>query len=251
MLSARSILFAAAILIGYFYFLSSEYKDRTLDSMAKLIQTQDKYHPIQPPPQKIEMASQAPAEPPAPAGAVQSALLAAAIEQDKAKVVLPPQEEALEHLSPSTEQLRRYATNDFFIQGQGSFQVLRLRAISKYSYTEEMGTVIDQKMNLVFFDPSESSATAKPMTFPVVMKSSNGQLGILSGTLLVTMKDIQQAGLLAQRFGLALKAQDNSLGLAYLGAPRADEVSELINSLRQDPAVKSVEAEIVQNWKKR
>lgn len=250
MFSARSILFAAAILIGYFYFLSSEHKDRALNSMAKLIETQDKYHPIQPPPQKIEMASQAPAEPATPS-AVQSALLAAAIEQDKAKVVLPSQEEELEHLSPSTDQLRRYATNNFFIQGQGSFQVLRLRAISKYSYTDEMGTVVDQKMNLVFFDPSESSAAAKPMTFPVVMKSSNGQLGILSGTLLVAMKDIQQAGLLAQRFGLALKAQDNSLGLAYLGAPRADEVGELISNLRQDPAVKSVEAEIVQNWKKR
>lgn len=247
MLSFRSIVFAAALLFAYFYFLNSDSKLKFIHSLSKLTDVESKYRPIEPPPQKIEFSSHA-AEAPAPSS--NHAIMAAASD-DKAQIHLPPQEDELDRLSLPSEQLQRYGTNTFLKQDQGSFQLLRLRAISKYSYDSQMGPRIDEKMNLVFFDPSESSASSLPMTFPVVMKNSNGQLGILSGTLMVTMKDIQQAGLLAQRFGLALKAQDNALDLAYLAAPRADQLGDLITGLRQDPDVKSVEAEIVQNWKKR
>ena len=38
--------------------------------------------------------------------------------------------------------------------------------------------------------PAAGAAASLPMTFPVVVKSSNGQIGIISGTLLVSMNDI-------------------------------------------------------------
>jgi hypothetical protein len=168
---------------------------------------------------------------------------------DKMAVHLPDPEPVEKESMPAA-QLMRFATGTALRQDQGVFEVLRLRAISKYSYNSNMGNLVDEKMNLVFFDPAIGAKDAMPMTFPVVMKMSNGQLGIISGTLIVTMKNIQEAGTLGQRFGLSLKAQDDTLAMAYFAAPKVDRINDLIADLRLDPSVKSVQAEIVQSWKK-
>lgn len=242
MLSFRSVAFAAFVLFGYFYFLSSEHKDRAMNKLGMLLEVRSKMRP-QEPSQLIPPPAKAPAQAPTPVLEV----TAVAEEKGATKILLSEREP--EYITPPAEELKLYSTKIYFKQKNGTYELLRLRAISKYSYTPDMGSHVAQTMNFVFFDPAGSSDTLPPKTFRVVIKMSNGQLAVLSGILLVSLSEIRQAGPLAQRFGLTLKAQDNSRGLAYLGVPDADRLTELLHLLRQEPSVKSVEAEIVQNWK--
>jgi hypothetical protein len=243
MFGARGLIFAAVILLGYFYFLNSEHKDRALQSFARLTNVPDIARPVHI--SQKDFSSKSNPQIHAP-----TASIPAPTSLDKAAIHLPAND-VPEPADLPASQLMKFATGRVIQQEQGTFELLRLRAISKYSYTSDMGNFVDEKMKLVFFDPAAGATASLPMTFPVVVKSSNGQIGIISGTLLVSMRDIQQASDLAQRYGLALKAQDDSLSLAYMGVPRADQVNELMVQIRQEPSVKSVSAEIVQNWKKR
>jgi hypothetical protein len=169
---------------------------------------------------------------------------------DKSEIRLPDQVDD-PHRPSSASRLAKFGTGVILTQGQGSFEMLNLHAISKASYSAEMGELVSEKMNMVIFNPSPHATNSLPSTFPVVMKNSNGSLGLISGTLLVTMSDINQAGIIGQRHGLSLKAQDSALGLAFFVVPKVSEINLVMANLRQDPSVKSVEAEIVQNWKKR
>lgn len=247
MLSTRSLVLAALILIGYFYFLNSEHKNRMLNSLGRLIEVENAPRP---------MASSIPAAPapPPPAQAPTPAPSSSPAAIVAADPVLPEIEalslqEIYGRPPLAKEQLQKYLTTSFFQQDQFSFYVLRLRAVLKNLYTPAMGTLIDERATMVVFDPSPSFSSTLVTTYPVVMKSTNGQLGIVSGTLIVKLKDISHAGHLALRFGLGLKAQDDSLKLAYLVVPRPDQVGAFIKPLREYPGVKWVKAEIIQSWK--
>lgn len=232
MLSVRTMVLAAIFLIGYFYFLSSGHKDRLLNSLGKLTEVEGT---VRPEPPVVTATPPVPAPVPVPATpTLPEPGLSPRFRDELWRPPVPK------------EQLQKYLTNSFFQQDRGTFQVLRLRAIPRYSYTSQMGPIVDERMNMVFFDPTMASL---PPTFPVVMNSSTGRLGVITGTIVVKLKNIRQAGILAQRFGLALKAQDDSLGLAYLVPPRVDQVAAYIYELSKYPGVKYVKAEIFQSWK--
>lgn len=227
MLSRNSIVFAIVILVGYFYFLGSEHKDHTLRSLERLTHVRSKFQPIEPPPQKIEMAS---------LGSIAPIKVVKAVESPE----LTPM--------PSAEELRSYATESFFKQNSIVFQMTRLRAVPSNQFHDKMGRNIFRKMNFVFFEPSEPSGANVSASLPVLFNTTSGQPALVSGTLIVGLKDVSRASQVAEKYGLALTAQDNMLGVVHFGSPRSNETNEIMQMLRADPEVKSVSAEILETW---
>jgi hypothetical protein len=81
-------------------------------------------------------------------------------------------------------------------------------------------------------------------TFPVVVNVRTGQLGVVSGTVLVKMADVEEAAALAQANGLAVEYVAGPIGYAFLRVPAGKDVFATLVALRRDARVSSAYAEI-------
>ncbi len=80
--------------------------------------------------------------------------------------------------------------------------------------------------------------------FPVVVNVRNGQLGVVSGTLVVKMADVGEAAALAEANGLGVEYVAEPIHYAFLRVPAGRDVLAVLAALRRDARVSSAYAEI-------
>ncbi len=172
----------------------------------------------------------------------------------KAAVRLPPPTEA-----PSAAEARNESLLNRFRIGRGRpvtvgnerFELLNLRAIPKAQYRADLGEKIGEKLGFVIFaSRSPAGAASDDGTFSVVAKKSNGMLGIVTGTIIVRLKESALALTLAETYELTLKYIDDDLRMAYYSTSDKASLNKIVELLSQDNAVETVNLEII-NSKKR
>lgn len=135
----------------------------------------------------------------------------------------------------------------------GRFELLNLRAIPKARYQPDMGTFVTEKLGYTIYSSRRPSAVENDEgSLLVVAKKSNGMLGIVTGTIIVRLKEAALALSLADSYQLRLKYIDDDLRIAYYAANEGTSVSlaQLVELLQKDEAVETVNLEII-NSKKR
>lgn len=172
----------------------------------------------------------------------------------KAAIRLPPPVER-----SGEAQARQESLVERFRIGRGRgvsvaderFEVLRLKAIPAAQYRPELGEKIGERMGFAIFASRDASGEfTNDGTFPVVAKKSNGMLGIVTGTIVVRLKESSLALSLADTYEMTLKYIDDDLRIAYYSAAGKTSLTQLVDLLARDTAVESVNLEIV-NSKKR
>ncbi len=132
----------------------------------------------------------------------------------------------------------------------GRFELLSLRAVPAARYVPDMGHKVSEKLGYVIFASSRPPGTADDESLLVVAKKSNGMLGIVTGTIIVRLKEAALALDLANSYKLTLKYIDDDLRLAYYSTTEDTSLAQIVEILKQDDAVETVNLEIV-NSKKR
>jgi len=125
--------------------------------------------------------------------------------------------------SPRFERLPRGAAQQ--LNGKW-LQVVRARAVADGNYDPAMGEVLATKQGfkVVALDVSESDRSWQDLTlkkdeWPVLINSSNGQVAIASGTVIVTLKNLADAAAIASQERLEIVATDDAISTVYLRAP--------------------------------
>lgn len=84
---------------------------------------------------------------------------------------------------------------------------------------------------------------------PVVVNSKNLSFGIVTGTIIVKLKEIEIAESLAQQFGFEILFSDADTATVYFKAPEGISILNLILSLKKSNFVINAEIEIIENTK--
>jgi hypothetical protein len=95
---------------------------------------------------------------------------------------------------------------------------------------------------------SAVSERAGAPAYPVVVNRSTGQLGVVSGTLVVKMANVDEAAALAKAHGLTVDYVAGSIGYAFLQVPAGGDIISTAAALRRDARVRSAYAEIRENF---
>ncbi len=136
--------------------------------------------------------------------------------------------------------------------GAATYEMLKLKAIPRGQYDPRLGERITEKLGFVIY----AAPSTKPFelavdgSLPVVAQKSNGMLGIVTGTIVVTLKQSSMAQGLAQSYDLTLKYLDKDMRLAYFSAPDKTALDQVVVALQKDSAVEHVNLEIVQSKKR-
>lgn len=130
------------------------------------------------------------------------------------------------------------------------YDLMRLRAIQKDRYRPGLGTQIDEKFGFVIYAADGQSDLMVDDGLPVVAKNTNGILGIVTGTLIVTLREGALALDLAKDYGLKVIYFDEDLRLAYYSAPEKSSLDSVVETLKRDRLVESVNLEVIQSRKK-
>ena len=85
---------------------------------------------------------------------------------------------------------------------------------------------------------------------PVVFNPRSQQIGIVLGSLVARMKNIEQADQLVTLYGLATVEKYPSKKLAIFKGRYPGQVLEIIDRFQQDPSVSSAEVEILENLRR-
>jgi len=147
-------------------------------------------------------------------------------------------------ITESIEMWRSFASGTSFEQAGRHFDVLSLRAFPKEQFLPEMGEVISEKDGMVYFVSHQERSDL----YPVILKSSNGQVGFLSGVVMASVESLDDAEALAKDYQMQMNTYDADLKRAYFKTPNVSDVLVVLNQLRQ--AVSSVEVEVVLGYKR-
>lgn len=147
---------------------------------------------------------------------------------------------------------RKYGTGKTIANAGVAFEVMGLRAVPLSQYDRGSGTAVTERLGYAFVpsDEADSALVTKTGGMPVVAQSSNGTLGIVTGTVIVNLKDLADAQGLARDHALKLKYVDQDLLQAYYESPSSQPLTAVMQTLSQQPGVKAVRLEIVQTRKR-
>lgn len=150
--------------------------------------------------------------------------------------------------------LRQHGGGEKFRQEGQEFERMRLIAVPSSEYDRSSGAAVAERMGYVFIPTSELAPLNRrsgSSEFPVVAQSASGLLGVVTGTLVVQLKDLSAVNAVARRHGLKLKYLDQDLQTAYFeSADGAVTLEQLADGLREEVVVAEVRLEIVQSRKR-
>ena len=134
--------------------------------------------------------------------------------------------------------------------GRSRYQLADVSAIESGSFSASLGEAVETKAGFTVFIPKNPSSSdgfkLSQRQRPVVVNVANGQFGIVTGTLIVKLKDFNELDAVEAAFGLEVVTSDDTIATAYYRAPIGVEVDRLVERIRKDPRVVRADAEIVQ-----
>jgi len=96
------------------------------------------------------------------------------------------------------------------------------------------------------------SATAmavnRAQTFPVVVNTRTGRLGVAANVLIVKLASVGQAAALAESSGLTLDFVAERLGIAFYTVPDGRDIQAAAAAVAKDSRVKSAEVEVREHF---
>ena len=129
--------------------------------------------------------------------------------------------------------------------------MLGARAVPTKDYVSSYGPVLftENGFSIVAIDTA-ADGTWKDLILgkadrPVVVNTANARLGVVTGTLIVKLKDVAEADRFAGRQNLQLLSVDDLISTAYYRAPEGFPMLAGAEQLRQDAVVESIEVETV------
>lgn len=147
-------------------------------------------------------------------------------------------------------RLQPYRTGTGLRVDRQAFELLSLRAIAKERYDESLGPLVSERLGYAIFAPGTAAALVVGDGLPVVVKTSNGMIGIVTGTVLVTLKDRGSLRAVESAHALSLRHYDEDLRLASFVVPESKSLTSVVDELRADASVEDASLEIVQSWKR-
>jgi hypothetical protein len=87
-------------------------------------------------------------------------------------------------------------------------------------------------------------AVNRSTTLPVVVNPRTGRLGVATNVLVVHLRDVGEASVVARESGLTLDYVAERLGLAFLTVPDGRDLQAAAAAVAKDPRVKSAEVEV-------
>jgi hypothetical protein len=111
----------------------------------------------------------------------------------------------------------------------------------------ERGTAADAPANRLAAASAIASVDGE-RAFPVVVNARTGQLGVVSGTIIVKLADLADADALAKANGLSVEYVAEPIGFVFLGAPAGTDVLAMTAALGRDPRVILAYAEIREHF---
>ena len=117
--------------------------------------------------------------------------------------------------------------------------------------------VLDSKGGFVLYKVLEgtpirsamaSAALKGTVEFPVVLNRRTGKLGIVSGSLVVKLKRMEEAEAIAATHGISLSRKYDRLGRAVFLVGQGTDMLAVEQAMADDARVESVQVEILENF---
>jgi hypothetical protein len=89
-----------------------------------------------------------------------------------------------------------------------------------------------------------ATAVNRFQTFPVVVNTRTGRLGVAANVLIVRLTSVGQAAALAETSGLTLDFVAERLGIAFFTVPDGRDIQSAAAAVAKDSRVKSAEVEV-------
>jgi hypothetical protein len=132
------------------------------------------------------------------------------------------------------------------------YQVLGAWAVPKEGYSASMGEVLQEQNNysVVALDNSAGDSwktlTVRPDARPVLISPDSGRLSVVTGTLVVKLKDLEKAGAIADSENLQVIGVDEQIHTVYYKAPVGYPLLSGLKRLQAHADVELAELELDQ-----
>lgn len=161
-----------------------------------------------------------------------------------------PAQNITEEIRRRDEALNRYLAPQNTATAEPYYR-LNLRAIDKNEYRADLGPQAGAIANFIIYENSSAEgALTVDQSVPVVAGKSNGRLGLVTGTIVATLRDPSRAPDVAKNYGLTLKYEAESTRQAYFSAAQNIPLDQVLAALEKDPDIEAAYLEIVQGKKK-
>lgn len=125
------------------------------------------------------------------------------------------------------------------------YQLARARAVPRSHYDTSMGPLTGVQAGFAIVDSEAKGLVMGENERPVVVNPANNTLGIVSGTLIAVLHDLTTAETVATRHGLNVLVVDKNISAAFFKCPPGQDIAKAARRLAADPAVSSVETEVI------
>lgn len=126
-------------------------------------------------------------------------------------------------------------------------------AVESEKYDKSMGEEIEEKAGFTVYKPVDKASVSgfklEEKTRPVVVNQSSGAIGIVTGTIVVRVRDFEEVDAIAKAFNLEVVSTDDTIATAFYRAPKGFEIDDLLEMLRADGRVAHADAEIIQSMR--
>ncbi|MES2962996.1 MAG: hypothetical protein V4760_03835, partial [Bdellovibrionota bacterium] len=157
-----------------------------------------------------------------------------------------------DYVPPEPKQSRVTASVEKqLVSNKSRFALADAVAVETEKFNAAMGEEIEEKAGFTIYKPTDKTKipgfTLEERTRPVVVNQASGAIGVVTGTIVVRLKDFEEADSVASAFGLEYVSSDDSIATVFYKAPKGREIDDLIEMLRADGRVTRADAEIIQS----
>lgn len=129
-----------------------------------------------------------------------------------------------------------------------NFLLAQAFAIKTDEYKAEMGKVLTKSDDFVVFAADDESKfdgfVATENKLPVVINETNGELGVVTGNVIIRVKSPEVAGLVASILKSEIVSVNDLKKTATLKLPLGQDMTELMHAIRNHQGVESADFQI-------
>lgn len=233
--------FAALVLLAVYWWATSQGETKSATAAQE---------PPTATPTTEPAAARAPSATPVPAKAAVAAPGTPADKWGAAIAALEERRKAGEELPSPMQPYEGLPRTDLQDVNGRPYHVMGVTAVPRDRYTSAMGKLFLEHHGFAVVEPDKAGPAWESVIFhrdarPVLVNPS-GRLAIVTGTLLVKVRDLASVADIAEHEKMEVITQDESINTAYLRAPEGYAVLEGQKRLQTDARVERVEVELFQ-----
>lgn len=130
-----------------------------------------------------------------------------------------------------------------------SFLLAQAFAVKSEEFREEFGEIVTTQAGFTIFVPQEESRfdgfIVNDHRLPVVISESSGELGVVTGNVVVKLKSPEVAGLVSSAVKSVIVSVNDNKKTATLKLPFEQDLTEVIHVIRNYTGVESAEFQVL------